>query len=53
MLGAGLGVLRHDDDAIGAEVVALEGGELAAACPGEEREADQAAVAAEAGGGLP
>src|SRR5262249_27097548 len=37
VLGAGLGVLRHDDDAIGAEVVALEGGELAAACPGEER----------------
>ena len=54
MLGSGLGVLGLHDDAIGEKIAsALDLGELAAAQPGEQRQADQGAEGAEAAGRLP
>jgi len=53
MLGPRLGVLGHDHETVGEEVAALEPGKLAAASPGEQRQADQGAKSPEVPGGLP
>src|SRR6516165_4961460 len=53
MLGPRLGVLGHDHETVGEEVAALEPGKLAAASPGQQRQADQGAKSPEVPGGLP
>jgi len=51
---AGKGIAAaNDHEMVGEEVAALEPGKLAAASPGEQRQADQGAKSPEVPGGLP